>query len=90
MRVKLLLTLVVLALAGATTTSFAQRAINDGGSISEPTQAPTPQYNGNGQVVAAPAGQVSETGSNCAARFHSFDPASNTYMGRDGRRHPCQ
>lgn len=25
----------------------------------------------------------------CAMRFKSFDPASGTYMGFDGRRHPC-
>jgi hypothetical protein len=27
--------------------------------------------------------------SDCAARFHSYDPASGTYLGFDGRRHPC-
>jgi len=26
---------------------------------------------------------------NCQARFRSFDPASGTYMGFDGTRHPC-
>ena len=25
----------------------------------------------------------------CAQRFHSYDPASGTFQGRDGRRHPC-
>jgi hypothetical protein len=25
----------------------------------------------------------------CQQRFRSFDPASGTYMGFDGRRHPC-
>jgi len=25
----------------------------------------------------------------CQQRFRTFDPASGTYMGRDGRRHPC-
>jgi hypothetical protein len=25
----------------------------------------------------------------CQQRFRSFDPASGTYMGYDGRRHPC-
>lgn len=25
----------------------------------------------------------------CAARFRSFDPASGTFLGYDGRRHPC-
>jgi hypothetical protein len=25
----------------------------------------------------------------CAQRFRSYDPASGTYLGRDGYRHPC-
>ena len=25
----------------------------------------------------------------CARRFRSYDPNSQTYLGRDGRRHPC-
>ena len=25
----------------------------------------------------------------CEQRFRSYDPASGTYMGYDGRRHPC-
>jgi len=25
----------------------------------------------------------------CESRFRSYDPASRTYMGYDGRRHPC-
>ncbi len=27
--------------------------------------------------------------SSCA-RYRSFDPASGSFLGRDGRRHPCQ
>ena len=26
----------------------------------------------------------------CAQRYRSYDPASGTFMGYDGRRHPCQ
>jgi hypothetical protein len=26
----------------------------------------------------------------CAQRYHSYDPASGTYLGYDGQRHPCQ
>jgi hypothetical protein len=26
----------------------------------------------------------------CFSRYRSFDPASGTYMGYDGRRHPCR
>ncbi|WP_162136760.1 BA14K family protein, partial [Bradyrhizobium elkanii] len=25
----------------------------------------------------------------CAQRYKSYDPASGTYLGYDGRRHPC-
>jgi BA14K-like protein len=61
------------------------RNVNDGGMPAEPTGAP--EYNGSGQVV--PAGG-NEVGSNdCAARFHSYDPATGTYLGLDGQRHHC-
>ena len=86
----LALTALAFGAAVAGTSAFAQntgRSANDGGFISEQSQAPTPQYNGAGQVVAAPGG---ETGANnCATRFRSFDPATGTYMGRDGQRHAC-
>ena len=26
----------------------------------------------------------------CAQRYRSYDPASNTFAGKDGRRYPCQ
>ena len=29
-------------------------------------------------------------GGSCSARFRSYDPASGTYLGRDGRRHACR
>jgi BA14K-like protein len=25
----------------------------------------------------------------CAQRYRSYDPASGTFMGYDGQRHPC-
>ena len=39
----------------------------------------------------SPAGAASETTASdeCAARFRSYDPASGTFLGFDGRRHPC-
>lgn len=79
------------ALGGAivSTPVFAQsndvygKPANDGGMAAEPTGAP--QYNSAGAVTSAPGNETS----NCAARFHSFDPATGTYLGRDGQRHPC-
>lgn len=28
--------------------------------------------------------------SSCAQRYHSYDPASGTFLGRDGARHRCR
>jgi hypothetical protein len=88
MRSKLAIVLTALALSGALagTSAFAQssgKSANDGGMAAEPTGAP--QYNGAGAVTSAPGNETS----NCAARFRSFDPASGTYLGRDGQRHSC-
>ena len=30
------------------------------------------------------------TASSCAQFYHSYDPASGTFLGYDGRRHACQ
>jgi len=40
------------------------------------------------QAQAAPA-YGSNVHAYCAQRFRSYDPASGTYLGYDGRRHPC-
>jgi hypothetical protein len=42
--------------------------------------------NGNGNSYVAMNGDASY----CAQRYRSYDPASGTYLGRDGRRHACQ
>jgi hypothetical protein len=39
----------------------------------------------NAPVYAAPNNSVAY----CMRRFKSYDPASGTYLGYDGRRHPC-
>jgi len=44
--------------------------------------APGPAY--GAPAVAAPSG------ANCAARFRSYNPATGTYLGFDGLRHPCR
>jgi hypothetical protein len=33
---------------------------------------------------------MDDSASYCAQRYRSYDPASGTYHGRDGRRHVCQ
>jgi hypothetical protein len=42
-------------------------------------------YAPGGYVAAAPGGDVAY----CEQRFRSYDPASGTYLGYDGLRHPC-
>lgn len=37
--------------------------------------------------MAAPGDQGAL--SECAARFRSYDPATGTFLGYDGQRHPC-
>ncbi len=32
----------------------------------------------------------STDGASCAARYRSYDPASGTFLGHDGRRHACE
>ncbi|MBR0874797.1 BA14K family protein [Bradyrhizobium tropiciagri] len=39
---------------------------------------------------ASAYGAMPPPASPVCARYHSFDPASGTYLGRDGRRHACQ
>lgn len=93
MRVRMILPVTAFALASvfAALPASAQqsaRPMNDGGfapTQSEPSQSGVPQYNGTGQVV----GSGPEGSASCAQRFHSFDPATGTYIGRDGARHPC-
>jgi len=42
------------------------------------------------QAQAAPGYVVqSDASAYCAQRFRSYDPASGTYLGYDGLRHPC-
>jgi hypothetical protein len=49
---------------------------------SNPYRSPQPYPS---QVYFGPASD----GSACARRYRSYDPASGTYLGRDGLRHPC-
>ncbi len=91
MRFRMILPVTALALSSAFVAlpAFAQgRAMNDGGFAPSQTasQTGTAQYNGVGQVV----GTGNEASSTCAQRYHSFDPSTGTYIGRDGARHSCQ
>jgi hypothetical protein len=39
---------------------------------------------------AMPPSEPSSSANSSCARYRSFDPASGTFLGRDGRRHSCQ
>jgi hypothetical protein len=45
-------------------------------------------YADQGYVAVSPYGGGSEV-ADCQQRFRSYDPASGTYLGFDGMRHPC-
>jgi len=42
-----------------------------------------------GAIAQSQAAPANRSVSYCAQRFRSYDPASGTYLGYDGRRHPC-
>jgi BA14K-like protein len=49
-----------------------------------------PGYNGYPGYEGDPGYVVSSGGDPyCAQRYQSYDPASGTYLGYDGLRHPC-
>lgn len=52
-----------------------------------------PYYGGYGPTYYAPPPVYSAPGGDadayCFSRFKSYDPASGTYLGYDGYRHPC-
>ncbi len=46
------------------------------------------QYDDGGAVAVVP-GVSDDSAGYCAQRYQSYDPASGTYLGFDGLRHPC-
>jgi hypothetical protein len=69
-------------------------AAQRGGAQSAGAEEPSgPLYNfapGQPPVAVQPAqSAVQSAVAACAARFHSYDAASGTYLGIDGQRHPC-
>jgi BA14K-like protein len=48
--------------------------------------AKTPVLLGSG----GPTMDNSANDASCAARYRSYDPASGTFLGNDGRRHACE
>jgi hypothetical protein len=48
--------------------------------------ARTPVLLGSG----GPVMDSNANGASCAVRYRSYDPASGTFLGNDGRRHACE
>ena len=46
-------------------------------------------YVEDGAVAAVPVPVGDDSAAYCAQRYRSYDPASGTYLGFDGMRHPC-
>ncbi|MDQ8728132.1 BA14K family protein [Bradyrhizobium sp. LHD-71] len=42
-----------------------------------------------GGAIASGQAQAANEAAYCSQRFKSYDPASGTYLGYDGLRHPC-
>jgi hypothetical protein len=82
---------------------FAQAAIQEPGAFSfyYPNNdvlnggRPTPAAGPNAQTPVlfgsgGPLMDDSANGASCAARYRSYDSASGTFLGVDGRRHACE
>jgi hypothetical protein len=46
-------------------------------------------YDDGATVAVVPVPTEGGDASYCAQRYRSYDPASGTYLGYDGQRHPC-
>jgi hypothetical protein len=47
-------------------------------------------YGYDGDQAYVVSGDENSGSGYCAQRYKSYDPASGTYLGYDGLRHPCQ
>jgi hypothetical protein len=68
---------------------FAAGALLGGALASRPYYGSGPgyYYDDPGYYAAAPGGGRDDA--YCSQRFKSYDPSSGTYLGYDGKRHPC-
>jgi hypothetical protein len=70
---------------------FAAGALLGGALASRPYYGYGPgyYYNSGPEYYAAVPAPSGDSDAYCARRFKSYDPASGTYLGYDGMRHPC-
>ena len=95
---KTLVAAALLSIAAATAV-FAQAAIQEPGEFAfyHPNAdvlnagAPISAYASGPSAASDAYAAVEGNGaSSCALRYHSYDPASGTFRGRDGRWHRCE
>jgi hypothetical protein len=102
---KIITAAVILSMV-STTPVFAQAAVQEPGAYSfyHPdgdvleANRPWPRGSSGAPPASVPFGSsgsyaymnASPNSSACAQRYRSYDPASGTYLGYDGNRHPCQ
>lgn len=60
-----------------------------GGLLAAPYYYPAPYYYGGPGYYYEDGGAPDGAVDYCMRRFRSYDPNTGTYMGNDGRRHPC-
>ncbi|HET9717995.1 MAG TPA: BA14K family protein [Pseudolabrys sp.] len=73
---------------GAAIGGFAAGALL-GSALTAPRYYGSPGYYDYGPEVYASPGPDADAVAYCQQRFRSYDPASGTYLGYDGVRHPC-
>jgi hypothetical protein len=74
--------------AGAAIGGLGSYAYYDGGYYNDPYYYGDDSYYDEPSVAVVQDGGGDSAGY-CAQRYRSYDPASGTYLGYDGQRHPC-
>ena len=78
---------------GAALGGFAAGALIGGALAARPYYAPYPAYTYQEPIYEEPryteGAGPGDDDAYCMQRFRSYDPASGTYLGYDGLRHPC-
>ena len=72
---------------------YPNRDVLNGGALTPAGRMGVELLGGAASVRAANnayAGMASASPSSCAQRHHSYDPATATFLGHDGRRHACR
>ena len=74
--------------AGAAIGGLGSYAYYGGGYYNDPYYYGDDSYYDEPSVAVVPD-SGGDSSAYCAQRYRSYDPASGTYLGYDGQRHPC-